>query len=71
MSVVLFLKSQVKGYTRKDGVVVAPHSTKVVKKVKPGVAQFDHKAPLPDDAYGSADKPVGKMTEAFMKRWPT
>jgi 8-oxo-dGTP pyrophosphatase MutT (NUDIX family) len=37
--VLLFLKADVKGYTRKDGVRVAPYTTKVIKKVTPVNAQ--------------------------------
>lgn len=32
MSLILFLKSHIPGYTRKDGTYVAPHDNKVVKK---------------------------------------
>jgi ADP-ribose pyrophosphatase YjhB (NUDIX family) len=47
MRPVLFLKSHVAAYTRKDGVFVADHSTKVVKKHKPDSAAAGKAAPAP------------------------
>ncbi|WP_175691843.1 hypothetical protein, partial [Burkholderia anthina] len=50
MAIVLFLKSHVKAYTRKDGTYVADHTTKVQKKAAPpkkaAVALFGKDAPL-------------------------
>lgn len=56
---VMFFKSQIKGFTRKDGVFVAPHSNKVVKK--PAVAQWagaKSKAPLDASAYANVGAPA-------------
>ena len=52
------IKSQVKGYTKGDGTYVAPHNTKVHAKLKPGVAAFDHKAPLPAEAFANVGAPT-------------
>jgi ADP-ribose pyrophosphatase YjhB (NUDIX family) len=57
--VLLLFKSHVKGYTRADGTYVPPHETKVVKKAPaPQKALFDHKAPLPAEAYAGKDLPA-------------
>lgn len=56
----LLLKSQVKGYTKGDGTYVAPHTNKVVAKVKQGqqMALFNHKAPLPTEAFANVGAPA-------------
>jgi ADP-ribose pyrophosphatase YjhB (NUDIX family) len=54
----LLFKSHVKGYTKQDGTVVLPHETKVVKKIAPQKALFDHKAPLPAEAYARVGTPA-------------
>lgn len=46
-------KSHVKGYTKGDGTYVAPHSTKVH-----AMAKFDHKAPLPPEAFANVGAPA-------------
>jgi ADP-ribose pyrophosphatase YjhB (NUDIX family) len=43
MTVLVFAKSQVKGYTRQDGTYVKPHSTKVQAKLKPQLPGLDAK----------------------------
>lgn len=66
---ILFNKAHIPGYTKKDGTYVPPHETKApsakpepvkakVTSSKPAKAQFDPKAPLPDDAYANVGKPV-------------
>jgi ADP-ribose pyrophosphatase YjhB (NUDIX family) len=56
----ILAKSHVKGYTKKDGTFVPAHETKVVKHApaKPVVAQFDHKATLPAEAYARVGTPA-------------
>lgn len=58
---IVFLKSHIKGYNKKDGTYVSPHETKA--HAKPGVALFDHKAPLPMEAY--AGKPLPAQQSLF------
>ena len=54
----LLLKSQVKGYHRKDGTYVKPHSNKIVAKWHGATT----KAPLDDSAYAKIGKPTVSPT---------
>lgn len=68
MSLVLFLKSLVAGYTRRDGTVVAPHSDKRTKRAKPQPGQlalFDEpKKPIPPTPLKGLD-PVNATPDMF------
>jgi 8-oxo-dGTP pyrophosphatase MutT (NUDIX family) len=54
----LLAKAHVNGYTKGDGTYVAPHDTKVHAKGKLQVAKFDHKAPLPAEAFANVGAPA-------------
>lgn len=68
MSLVLFLKSLVAGYTRRDGTVVAPHSDKRTKRSKAAPGQLalfeDEKKPIPPTPLKGLD-PVKATPDLF------
>lgn len=83
MSLVLFLKSLVAGYTRRDGTVVAPHSDKRTKQTKPHPGQLalfdDDKKPIPPTPLKGLDpvkatpdlfeEPTSKTDTPAFKKW--
>lgn len=67
MKPILFLKSLVAGYTRKDGTVVKPHSDRRTKRQQaaPGqMALFDDEKKLPPNRFKGAD-PVATTPDMF------
>lgn len=67
----LLLKSHIPGYTKKDGTYVKPHETKAKVKAGQQMALFNHKAPLPADAFANvgapAEQPVAKQAAPATK----
>lgn len=67
MSVVIFIKSLVSGYTRKDGTVVKPHSDRRTKRQQAAPSQlplFDDGKKLPPNRFKGAD-PVKATPDMF------
>lgn len=67
MSVVIFLKSLVSGYARRDGTVVKPHSDRRTKRQQAAPSQlplFDDGKKLPPNRFKGAD-PVAATPDMF------